>query len=164
MQNKEEKPFIGLPLEVQLEQCRGAAISFGKLCRAICESLGTKGVKMIRNVFLTDCEEFCKKVSYLKGSTPQEIGMTLVGLLVSWGAEVTILEDSKEKFTYKVYKCPLGFTPEDKRPCSGVKAFDYIFAKRMGIQFRLVHRRTKDANYCLNTLYEEERDGERQVQ
>ena len=74
-----------IPVEVQLQLCKEAALAFGYLCKTVCEKFGQEGVKVIEENFLSGSNIMSINMPHIEESLSREVGMTLIRLLATWG-------------------------------------------------------------------------------
>jgi len=74
-----------IPVEVQLQICKEAALAFGYLCKAVCEAFGQEGVEVIEKNFLSGFDIMRSNIPHIEEDPSREVGMTLMKLLAIWG-------------------------------------------------------------------------------
>jgi len=83
--SKNTERISQIPLEVQLQICKDAALAFGYLCKTVCERFGQEGVKVIEESFLSDSNTMSKGKLHIEENHSKDVGMALIKLLASWG-------------------------------------------------------------------------------
>ena len=86
-----------IPVDVQLQMCREAAIAFGYLCKTVCEQFGQEGINLIKENFLSGSGICNIKMPPVEENPSREVGMTLIKLLASWGISGGLSLDRTDK-------------------------------------------------------------------
>jgi len=83
--SKNTERISQIPLEVQLQICKDAALAFGYLCKTVCEAFGQEGVEVIEKNFLSGFDIMRSNIPHIEEDPSREVGMTLMKLLAIWG-------------------------------------------------------------------------------
>ena len=66
------------------------------------------------------------------------------------GGPVELIEDSENKIVYRVHTCPSAFefSEVDEKLCQTLNILEDNYAKRMGLAYDFVRRRSPENNTC----------------
>jgi len=144
---------VSCPLtEVQkLELCREFSLVSTLLLRSFFQAYGEDSLRVVKNFGKTVSDTLYEKNKALEGKSVKEIIMPFFCLIEALGGgPIELIEDSEEKIVYRIHKCPSAFefSDIDEKLCRTLNILEENYAKRMGLGYTFLRRRSPENNTC----------------
>ncbi|KPJ61326.1 MAG: hypothetical protein AMJ42_01195 [Deltaproteobacteria bacterium DG_8] len=135
----------------KLELCRGFSLSSTLLLRSFLQDYGEDSLKVIKDFGKTLSDTLYERNKTLKGKSLREVIMPFICIIESLvGGPIELVEESAEKIVYRIHKCPSGFefSDIDEKLCRTLNILEENYAKRMGLNYTFLRRRSPENNTC----------------
>ena len=135
----------------KLELCREFALASTQLLRSFFQAYGDDSLKVVEDFGKTLSDTLYEKNKALKGKSLREIIMPFICIIESLvGGPIELVEESAEKIVYRIHKCPsgFGFSDIDEKLCRTLNILEENYAKRMGLEYAFLRRRSPENNTC----------------
>jgi predicted hydrocarbon binding protein len=135
----------------KLELCREFSLVSTLLLRNIFKAYGEDSLNVIEDFAKNISDTLYEKNKGLKGKSVKEIVMPFFCLIEALGGgPIDLIEDSEEKIVYRIHKCPSAFefSDIDEKLCRTLNILEENYAKRMGLEYRFLRRRSPEDNTC----------------
>jgi len=146
-----EKIFGPLNEKQKLELCQQFALASTPLLRSFFEAYGEGSLKVVREFGKTLSDNLYEQSKHLKGKSLREIIMPFICIIDALvGGPIELIEETEDKIVYKIDKCPsaFGFSDTDDNLCRTLNILEENYAKRMGLGYTFLRRRSADNNSC----------------
>jgi predicted hydrocarbon binding protein len=135
----------------KLELCQQFALASTPLLRSFFQAYGEDSLKVVKDFGKNLSDTLYEQNKALKGKSLREIIMPFICIIEALvGGPIELIEDSKEKIIYRIHKCPsaFGFSDVDEKLCRTLNILEENYAKRMGLGYTFLRRRSSENNTC----------------
>jgi len=135
----------------KLELCREFALASTLLLRSFLKAYREDALKVVKDFGKTLSDTLYERNKALKGKSLREIIMPFIYIIEALGGgPIELIEDSEEKIVYRIHTCPSGFefSDIDEKLCRTLNILEENYAKRMGLEYTFLRRRSPENNTC----------------